>query len=199
MGLFMGFIVKKIEFVGISKPLTNWQKEKIVSALLEKRFRKQEDKIAVRKTGFADELYIEFVEPFRKYFELCPGRFSHETEWISFRTGNQWGDRYNLKMPAKRIIGHTNGDYKDTPALTAKDYPEFNKKMEKIDQDEKKLTEKKKQVKAQIQGALKHVKSTKKLFTEWPEGYKVFIECCPQKEVYLPAIPREDLNKELGL
>lgn len=201
---------EEITFLGKSKKLNKTAREELLNLLISNAFGEKFKKLKEFEKTFADKLYKEFtLKPYEKFFETLDDEWFFEDDNIyvsipgSYRYKRRFyfgigedGNHMEKKFP--RVSNRTDeiifeNDLGNHP---------LKGEFEKFTQKKEKLKEEKSSVRTKTRAALSNINTTKQLFELWPEAYKAYLEMCVTEKdtiVYLPDIPRNDLNNMLGL
>lgn len=191
--------MKSEKYEGLHFRINRDHKQQFVELLVEKSFEKYQKVIDKELMRFADDVYQYFYKNYQTLLtHQMPLWWIEHRKYINismdfFKLG--WD--LELEMSEDQIFPKLSG--KDTPFLDKTKYPEFNKRLETLSQEQSKLNEKKSRRKAKVKAVIDQFSTTKQLYENWPEAFTIFIEQFPPPQKNEIMIIREDLNRELGL
>jgi len=194
---------KDTELIGKSRRITKEQREVLADHLVTSSKASDNKKLEEMKVSVIDTTMQKFLEPYQHLIAQLPKKWTHviETDHIFGVEPSHWSYRDRIFAKPSRSMLTLSGT-RTIPHIDPEEpeHKEIHHLLEKTREFEVKLNEQKSQLKSKTLAALKSFTTTKQLFQKWPEAYKVYVKLFPEpQQVTLPDIPREQLNKELGL
>ena len=171
-------------------------RHKIISALLEKRFSKEDEAKAKKSQSLAQQVYNDQIQKKdRDIMATLPDGWLPMVS--SLRV--QFGDDYTyLSLKESVPLPHNRSKY--TFAVYEKDH-KLTKKFSDIDSKDDEIRDGKVDIKKKAWAILTSVRTTKQLFDVWPEVQGVVLSVIetPEEPKHLPALPISEVNKAIGL
>lgn len=169
--------------------LTNTMRDIILNKLIDKRFKKDWEKISKKKLTIGEKAYQLFVEPHVKTLEKLPSAWVIKDDGIKVMDVNYSGNFYPLKE--KKILPRSDNTQKYFRATKT-----LSKLIAEVYNAENKLQEEIRKLRGETYSTLQTFNSTKKLKEFWPEVTPLI----PTKTVHFPiAISIINLNKKLQI
>lgn len=181
--------------------LTKPSKQEMTKKMVERRFQPEVDHLLQEFKTLADDIWRNRVGRYRKHIDALPNKWFVETSQIKVECGAQrpsWQSRglthfersskwslemsESRKMPLHVQFEFTSGD--------------FYERYHKLWREEKALFEIILEIEDKIMTQLNSLRTTKRIEEHWPEASE-FLPSPPNR--WLPAIPIDTLNAELGL
>lgn len=191
--------MKNEKFEGLHFRINKDHKQQFVELLVEKSFEKCQKIIDEGLMRFADDVYQYFYKNYQTLLtHQMPSWWSQHRKYINISIDAfKLGWDLDFEMSEDQIFPKLSG--KDTPFLDKTEYPEFNKRLETLSQEQSKLNAERFRRKAKVRAVIDQFSTTKQLYENWPEAFTIFIEQFPPPQKNEIMIIREDLNRELGL
>ena len=169
-------------------------RKKLVDAALKRAFGDLEEQYSLREDMLVKVFYAILFKP-----EVFKAISVLGSDWLTYQTSHRFnvcGMTFDLRSREK--MAYPRG--KSHPIGVIKDEVQKERVLTLLD-EQKKLAEKKSQVKAQLEALVGSVTTLKRLKEIWPEGKEVWsvLDDKEPEKIYLPAVQMEELNATLRL